>query len=151
MTSYRPSAKTLPFVLLGLFGILYIYDAGLEQEKILPEIVSETISVPTKNTPGLQTRKIHIVQEGENLSVIFEKHNVSLNNTYKILQWNFDFKNPSRAPSTNSRLYKPRTPSNTRAHGTLPTTHQYSPFRTLSISAGALQGARRPLRRPSYR
>jgi murein DD-endopeptidase MepM/ murein hydrolase activator NlpD len=86
VTSYRPSAKTLPFVLLGLFGILYIYDAGLEQEKILPEIVSETISVPTKNTPGVQTRKIHIVQEGENLSVIFEKHNVSLNNTYKIFR-----------------------------------------------------------------
>ena len=86
MTSYRPSAKTLPFVLLGLFGILYIYDAGLEQEKILPEIVSETISVPTQNTPGVQTRKIHIVQEGENLSVIFEKYNVSLNNTYKIFR-----------------------------------------------------------------
>jgi len=86
VTSYRPSAKTLPFVLLGLFGILYIYDAGLEQEKILPEIVSETISVPTQNTPGVQTRKIHIVQEGENLSVIFEKHNVSLNNTYKIFR-----------------------------------------------------------------
>jgi murein DD-endopeptidase MepM/ murein hydrolase activator NlpD len=86
VTSYRPSAKTLPFVLLGLFGILYIYDAGLEQEIILPEIVSETISVPTKNTPGVQTRKIHIVQEGENLSVIFEKHNVSLNNTYKIFR-----------------------------------------------------------------
>ena len=86
MTSYRPSAKTLPFVLLGLFGILYIYDAGLEQEKILPEIVSETISVPTQNTPGVQTRNIHIVQEGENLSVIFEKYNVSLNNTYKIFR-----------------------------------------------------------------
>ena len=86
MTSYRPSAKTLPFVLLGLFGILYIYDAGLEQEIILPEFVSETISVPTQNTPGVQTRKIHIVQEGENLSVIFEKHNVSLNNTYKIFR-----------------------------------------------------------------
>ena len=86
MTSYKPSTKTLPFVLLGLFGILYIYDAGLEQEIILPEFVSETISVPTKNTPGVQTRKIHIVQEGENLSVIFEKHNVSLNNTYKIFR-----------------------------------------------------------------
>jgi murein DD-endopeptidase MepM/ murein hydrolase activator NlpD len=65
---------------------LYIYDAGLEQEKILPEIVSETISVPTQNAPGVQTRKIHIVQEGENLSVIFEKYNVSLNNTYKIFR-----------------------------------------------------------------
>jgi murein DD-endopeptidase MepM/ murein hydrolase activator NlpD len=71
---------------LGLFGILYIYDTGLEQEKILPEIVSETISVPTQNTPGVQTRKIHIVKEGENLSVIFEKYNVSLNNTYKIFR-----------------------------------------------------------------
>ena len=99
MTSYRPSAKTLPFVLLGLFGILYIYDAGLEQEKILPEIVSETISVPTKNTPSVQTRKIHIVQEGENLSVIFEKYNVSLNNTYCLL-----YTSPSPRDATLSRM-----------------------------------------------
>ena len=86
MSTYRPSTKTLPFVFLGLFGILYIYDAGLEQEEILPEIISETISLSTQNTPSVQTKKIHTVQEGENLSVIFEKYKVSLNDTYKIFR-----------------------------------------------------------------
>ena len=86
MSTYRPSTKTLPFVFLALFGILYIYDAGLEQEEILPEIISETISFSTQNTPSVQTKKIHTVQEGENLSVIFEKYKVSLNDTYKIFR-----------------------------------------------------------------
>jgi len=86
VTSYRPNAKTLPFIFLGLFGILYIYDAGLEQEEILPNIVSETISISTQDIPSVLTRKIHIVQEGENLSVIFEKYKVSLNDTYRIFR-----------------------------------------------------------------
>ena len=86
MSTYRPSTKTLPFVFLALFGILYIYDAGLEQEEILPEIISETISLSTQNTPSIQTKKIHVVQEGENLSVIFEKYKVPLNDTYKIFR-----------------------------------------------------------------
>ena len=86
MSTYRPSTKTLPFIFLGLFGVLYIYNAGLEQEEILPEIISETISLSTQNTPSIQTKKIHVVQEGENLSVIFEKYKVSLNDTYKIFR-----------------------------------------------------------------
>ena len=86
MTSYRPNAKTLPFIFLGLFAILYIYDAGLEQEEIEPDIVSETIAISTQDMPSVLTRKIHIVQEGENLSVIFEKYKVSLNDTYKIFR-----------------------------------------------------------------
>ena len=86
MTSYRPNAKTLPFIFLGLFAILFIYDAGLEQEEVQPDIVSETIAISTQNMPSVLTRKIHIVQEGENLSVIFEKYKVSLNDTYKIFR-----------------------------------------------------------------
>lgn len=86
MTSYRPNAKTLPFIFLGLFVILYIYDAGLEQEEVEPDIVSETIAISTQDMPSVLTRKIHIVQEGENLSVIFEKYKVSLNDTYKIFR-----------------------------------------------------------------
>ncbi len=86
MTSYRPNAKTLPFIFLGLFAILYIYDAGLEQEEVEPNIVSETIAISTQDMPSVLTRKIHIVQEGENLSVIFEKYKVSLNDTYKIFR-----------------------------------------------------------------
>ena len=86
MTSYRPNSKTLPFIFLGLFAILYIYDAGLEQEEVEPDIVSETIAISTQDMPSVLTRKIHIVQEGENLSVIFEKYKVSLNDTYKIFR-----------------------------------------------------------------
>ena len=86
MSTYRPNAKTLPFVLLALIGILYIYYAGVEQEIVSPEIISETLLLPKQNTAKIQTKKIHIVQEGENLSLIFEKYQVSLNDTYKIFR-----------------------------------------------------------------
>ena len=86
MSTYRPNAKTLPFVLLALLGILFIYDAGVEQEIVSPEIISETLLLPKQNTSKIQTKKIHTVQEGENLSLIFEKYQVSLNDTYKIFR-----------------------------------------------------------------
>ncbi len=86
MSTLRPSAKILPYVLLAAFGILYIYDAGLEKEKILPEIVSETLFIPDLSNSGVSTKKIHIVQDGENLSLIFEKYKVPLNDTYKIFR-----------------------------------------------------------------
>jgi murein DD-endopeptidase MepM/ murein hydrolase activator NlpD len=71
---------------LAIFGIFFIYDAGLEQKEVSTEIVSETLSLQTENTPSIQTKKIHIVQEGENLSLIFEKYKVPLNDTYKIFR-----------------------------------------------------------------
>ena len=86
MSTYKPNAKILPFVLLALLGILFIYDAGVEQEIVSPEIISETLPLPSQNTSSIQTKKIHIVKEGENLSLIFEKYQVSLNNTYKIFR-----------------------------------------------------------------
>ena len=86
MSTYKPNAKILPFVLLALLGILFIYDAGVEQEIVSPEIISETLLLPNQNTSSIQTKKIHIVKEGENLSLIFEKYQVSLNNTYKIFR-----------------------------------------------------------------
>tara|TARA_B100001250_G_scaffold408419_1_gene430798 strand:+ start:2572 stop:3828 length:1257 start_codon:yes stop_codon:yes gene_type:complete len=86
LSTLRPSAKILPYVLLAAFGILYIYDAGLEKEKILPEIVSETLFIPDLSNSGVSTKKIHIVQDGENLSLIFEKYKVPLNDTYKIFR-----------------------------------------------------------------
>ena len=86
MSTYKPNAKILPFVLLALPGILFIYDAGVEQEIVSPEIISETLLLPSQNTSSIQTKKIHIVNEGENLSLIFEKYRVSLNNTYKIFR-----------------------------------------------------------------
>jgi len=86
VSTYKPNAKILPFVLLALLGILFIYDAGVEQEIVSPEIISETLLLPSQNTSSIQTKKIHIVKEGENLSLIFEKYQVSLNNTYKIFR-----------------------------------------------------------------
>ena len=44
------------------------------------------MAISTQDMPSVLTRKIHIVQEGENLSVIFEKYKVSLNDTYKIFR-----------------------------------------------------------------
>ena len=86
MRTSKSSPKTLPFVLLALIGILLIYDAGVEQEVVSPEIISNTLSFTTPNVPSIQTKIIHIVQKGENLSLIFEKYKVSLNNTYKIFK-----------------------------------------------------------------
>ncbi len=76
----------MPFILLAMLGILFIYHAGVEQEIVLPETISETLLLPNQHNLGVQTKKIHIVQEGENLSFIFEKYEVSLNNTYKIFK-----------------------------------------------------------------
>ena len=86
MSILRPSAKILPYVLLAAFGILYIYDAGLEKEGVLPEIVSGTLFIPEPSTSNVLTKKIHIVKDGENLSLIFEKYKVPLNDTYKIFR-----------------------------------------------------------------
>jgi murein DD-endopeptidase MepM/ murein hydrolase activator NlpD len=86
VSTYKPNAKTLPFVLLAIIGIFLIYDAGVEEERFSSELISETLLLPNQNIASIQTKKIHIVQEGENLSLIFEKYKVSLNNTYKIFR-----------------------------------------------------------------
>ena len=86
MWTSRPSSKTLPFVFLAVIGIFLIYDAGVEQETVSPEIISNTILFPPPNPSSIQNKIIHIVEKGENLSLIFEKYKVSLNNTYQIFK-----------------------------------------------------------------
>ena len=86
MSTYKPNTKILPFILLAVFGVLLIYDMGVEQEEAPSEIITETLSLPTQSIPGIQTKKIHIVEDGENLSLIFEKYKVPLNETYKIFR-----------------------------------------------------------------
>ncbi|MBC8222880.1 MAG: M23 family metallopeptidase [SAR86 cluster bacterium] len=86
MSTYKPNTKILPFILLAVFGVLLIYDAGIEQEEVPSEIVTETLSLPTQSIPSIQTKKIHTVKGGENLSLIFEKYKVPLNETYKIFK-----------------------------------------------------------------
>ncbi|MDB0010261.1 M23 family metallopeptidase [Gammaproteobacteria bacterium] len=86
MSTYKPNTKILPFILLAVFGVLLIYDAGIEQEEVPSEIVTKTLSLPTQSIPSIQTKKIHTVKDGENLSLIFEKYKVPLNETYKIFK-----------------------------------------------------------------
>ena len=86
MSTYKPNTKILPFILLAVFGVLLIYDAGVEQEEVPSEIITETLSLPTQSIPSIQTKKIHTVKDGENLSLIFEKYKVPLNETYKIFK-----------------------------------------------------------------
>ena len=86
MSTYKPNTKILPFILLAVFGVLLIYDAGIEQEEVPSEIITETLSLPTQSIPSIQTKKIHTVKDGENLSLIFEKYKVPLNETYKIFR-----------------------------------------------------------------
>ena len=59
---------------------------GVEQEEAPSEIITETLSLPTQSIPSIQTKKIHTVKDGENLSLIFEKYKVPLNETYKIFR-----------------------------------------------------------------
>ena len=84
--SLKPSLKNLPFVVMAILGAIAIYDEGITKEGVVPEIVSETLLLSPKNEQGFNTKNIHIVKEGENLSVIFEKYKVSLNDTYKIFR-----------------------------------------------------------------
>ena len=86
MSTYKPNIKILPFILLAVFGVLLIYDAGVEQEEVPSEIITETLSMPTQSIPSIQTKKIHTVKDGENLSLIFEQYKVPLNETYKIFK-----------------------------------------------------------------
>ena len=72
MITYKPNIRTLPFVLIAVFVILLIYDAGLEQEEIVPEVISESLSIDIQNSQNIQSRDIHIVEQGENLFLIFE-------------------------------------------------------------------------------
>ena len=85
MSNYKFGANSLPFVFLAIFVILFIYDSAVEQDERVPEVISKTLSL-NNNTPSIQTKNIHIVEQGENLSFIFEKYQVSLNNTYKIFR-----------------------------------------------------------------
>ena len=86
MSTYKPNIRILPFIFIAVFVILLIYDAGLEQEELVPEVISEPLSINIQNDQNIQSRDIHIVEQGENLSLIFEKYKVSLNDTYKIFR-----------------------------------------------------------------
>ncbi|MDC0198931.1 M23 family metallopeptidase [Pseudomonadota bacterium] len=86
MSIKRFFKNKLPVIFIAIFAIFYIYDKGLESEEISPEIISETLTFPALSFESILSKNIHIVQKGENLSLIFERYKVSLNDTYKIFR-----------------------------------------------------------------
>ena len=59
MSTYKPNIRTLPFVLIAVFVILIIYDAGLEKEKLVPELISESLSIDIQDDQNIQSRDFH--------------------------------------------------------------------------------------------
>ena len=78
--------KILPYGCLALVTILIIFDTGVDAEQLNINQINEIKEIPLKGFSELKTKDIHIVQSGENLSVIFENFKISLNATYQIFR-----------------------------------------------------------------
>ena len=76
----------LSYGLLALFVVLIILDVGSESEIKKVEEINEMRAIPAPELNQIPTKEIHVVQSGENLSVIFEKYKVTLNSTYQIFK-----------------------------------------------------------------
>ena len=82
----KPNFKMLPYAALALVAVFIIFDSSLEGEEISQEEVIQTVEIAEINNTKIQTKDIHIVKDGENLSIIFEQYKVPLNATYKIFR-----------------------------------------------------------------
>ena len=82
----KPNTKMLPYGALASILALMIYGSALESTEAEQELVTESNEMLVIKAEKIETREIHVVQEGENLSVIFEQYRVPLNSTYKIFR-----------------------------------------------------------------
>ena len=82
----KPNLKMLPYVILAIIIAFIIFDSGAEKENISQEIIIETKEIPESYEANIDTKEIHLVKSGENLSIIFEKYKVPLNSTYQIFR-----------------------------------------------------------------
>jgi len=82
----KPWKKILSYGCIALLAVLIIFDTSLDAEQLNIYQVNEIKEIPLKGFAELKTKDIHIVQSGENLSVIFEKYQISLNATYQIFR-----------------------------------------------------------------
>jgi len=82
----KPWKKILPYGCFALLAVLIIFDPTADAEQANIYQVNEVKEIPMQGLENLQTKNIHIVQSGENLSVIFEKYKISLNATYQIFR-----------------------------------------------------------------
>ena len=78
--------KILPYGCLAILSVLIIFDTSVNAEQFSVSQITEVKEISLKGIADLQTKDIHIVQSGENLSVIFEKYKISLNATYQIFR-----------------------------------------------------------------
>ena len=78
--------KILPYGCLALVTIIIIFDTSVDAVQLDINQINEIKEIPLKGFTELKTKDIHIVQSGENLSVIFEKYKISLNSTYQIFR-----------------------------------------------------------------
>ena len=86
MLLIKNSWATLSYGLLALFVVLIIVDVGSESEIKKVEEINEMRVIPALELNQIPSKEIHVVQSGENLSVIFEKYKVTLNSTYQIFK-----------------------------------------------------------------
>ena len=82
----RSWIKILPYGLLALFTVLVVYDPSLDARQLEADQVSQIAKISTQGLSDNEVKELHIVKSGENLSVIFEKYEVSLNTTYQIFR-----------------------------------------------------------------
>jgi uncharacterized protein YcfL len=82
----KPNTKMLPYGAFASILALMIYGSALESTEAKQELVTESNKILVIKAEKIETREIHVVQEGENLSVIFEQYRVPLNSTYKIFR-----------------------------------------------------------------
>ena len=62
MSTYKPNTKILPFILLAVFGVLLIYDMGVEQEEAPSEIITETLSPQLKAFLAFKQKKFTLLK-----------------------------------------------------------------------------------------
>ena len=74
----------LSYGLLALLVVFIIVDVGSESEIKKVEEINEIQAIPMLELDQIPTKEIHVVQSGENLSVIFEKYKVTTQLIIKI-------------------------------------------------------------------
>ena len=82
----RSWIKIISFGLLALFTVLAAYDPTIDARQFENTQVTQVAEISTQELSNNKIKELHIVKSGENLSIIFEKYEVSLNVTYQIFR-----------------------------------------------------------------
>ena len=76
--SKRSWIKIIPYGLLALFTVLVVYDPTLDASQLENTPVTQIADISTQELSNNKIKELHVVKNGENLSVIF-------------LYWNFKY------------------------------------------------------------